>query len=222
MHIDMDELVHMRLEGTMAELVVKLDPAMYRKFVIDERGKQVLYVELRKALYGTLRAALLFWQHLSAKLKEWDFTNNPYDWCVANKYINGKQCTILWHVDDLKISHVDPKVVTEIIELLKGEYGKESPLTIHRGKVHKYLGMTLDFSIDQKVMIIMKDYIEEMLSELPTEMDGTAVSPAANHLFVVNEKDPEKLDEATAIMFHHNTAKLFFYVNELVRTSRRP
>ena len=33
------------------------------------------------------------------------FKLNPYDRCVANKEINGKQCTIIWYVDDLKISH---------------------------------------------------------------------------------------------------------------------
>ena len=43
------------------------------------------------------------------------FKLNPYDACVANKTINGKQCTIVWYVDDNKISHVDANVVTEII-----------------------------------------------------------------------------------------------------------
>ena len=82
---DMDELVHMKLQGKMAELLVKLDPKLYRKYVQIEKGKQVLYVELKKALYGTLRAALLFWKKLSAKLQEWGFVINQYDWCVANK-----------------------------------------------------------------------------------------------------------------------------------------
>jgi len=40
-------------------------------------------------------------------LKEWGFKLNEYDQCMANKTINGKQCTIIWHVDDLKISHVE-------------------------------------------------------------------------------------------------------------------
>lgn len=48
MHTDMDDLVHMRLEGTMAELVVTLDPALYRKYIINEHEKTVLYVEFRK------------------------------------------------------------------------------------------------------------------------------------------------------------------------------
>jgi len=40
---------------------------------------------------------------------------NPYDQCVANKQINGKQCTIIRHVDDLKISHVRENVIEDII-----------------------------------------------------------------------------------------------------------
>jgi hypothetical protein len=119
MQTDMDELVHVKLEGKMAELLVLIDPKLYRKHKQIEKGKHVLYVELRKALYGTLRASLLFWKLLTKRLKSWGFKVNPYDWCVANKLINAKQCTILWHVDDLKISHVDPAVVTDVINQLE-------------------------------------------------------------------------------------------------------
>jgi hypothetical protein len=77
----MDDLVHMKFEGKMAELLVKLDPKLYRKFVQIEKGKSVLYVELKKDLYGTLKAALLFWKKLSTQLEEWGFVLNPYDWC---------------------------------------------------------------------------------------------------------------------------------------------
>lgn len=55
----------------------------------------------------------------------------------------------LWHVDDLKISHVGPKVVDEAIPLLESEFGKEAPLTVSRGKVHDYLDMTIDFSVGE-------------------------------------------------------------------------
>ncbi len=71
---------------------------------------------------------------LSGQLKKWDFILNPYDNCVANKNINGTQCTILWPIDDLKISHVDPKVVDHIIEQLNERYGKEAPMTVTRGR----------------------------------------------------------------------------------------
>jgi hypothetical protein len=210
MEADMDELVHMKLEGRMAELLVKLDPKLYRKYIQVENGKTVLYVELKKALYGTLKAALLFWRKLSSKLVEWGFKINPYDWCVTNKMINGKQCTILWHVDDLKIYHVEASVITDVLGKLSEEFGKEAPLTITRGKIHDYLGMTLEYSTPGKVKITMVDYIEKMLRGVPDDMDNEAATPAPNHLFEVNEDDPEKLDEDKAITFHHNVAKLLF------------
>ena len=175
-----------------------------------KKGKPVLYVELKKALYGTLRAALLFWRKLSAKLQEWGFVINPYDWCVANKTVDGKQCTILWHVDDLKISHVDHKVVSSVIGQLDETFGQDAPLTKTRGLVHDYLGMTIDYSTPDKVRILMIDYIQDMLDEIPADMDGEAATPAANHLFEVNETDPVMLDEPTSVLFHHNVAKLLF------------
>ena len=192
MQADMDETVHMKLEGKMAELLVKIDPKLYRPFILIENGKTVMYVELKKALYGTLKAALLFWKRLSSQLIKWGFELNPYDTCVANKMIKGSQCTILWHVDDLKISHVDANVVTEIIDLLESEFGKEAPLTKSRGKIHEYLGMVLDFSIPGKVMITMFEYIKDMLKDLPKDMDGIAPNPAATHLFEVDERSEER------------------------------
>jgi hypothetical protein len=118
MQSDMKGKVVMKLEGVMVEVIVKIDPKLYTKYTAKENGKDVIYVILQKALYGTLQATLLFWQNLSTQLKEWGFVINPYDFCVANKTINGKQCTVVWHVDHLKISHMDRKVVTTILNLL--------------------------------------------------------------------------------------------------------
>ena len=47
---------------------------------------------------------------------------NPYDPCVWNKDVNGKQLTICFHVDDCKISHVDSKVLDQTINWLCEEY----------------------------------------------------------------------------------------------------
>ena len=206
---DQDETVHMCLEGTLAELLTKCDPKLYRQYVVTENNKPVLYVELIKALYGTLCAALVFWRKLTSKLVEWGFVINPYDWCVANKQINGQQCTLVWHVDDMKISHVDNKVVDNIIKTIELEFGKEAPLTIRRGKLHDYLGMVLDFTNPGKVAIRMEDYITNMLTQLPEDMDGVAMTPAAEHLFKVNDT-PTYLNEEEAMFSHHNVAKLLF------------
>jgi Reverse transcriptase (RNA-dependent DNA polymerase) len=209
MHADMDEEVFMKLEGKMAELLVQLDPDRYAKCITSKNRKNTLHVRLKKALYGMLKAALLFWKHLSGKLQGWGFVRNPYDSCVVNKDIDGAQYTILWHVDDLKISHVDPGVVTNVIKQLEAEFGKEAPLTINRGKTHEYLGMTIDYSTPGKVKIGMVDYVRNMLDKLPEDMKGESATPAANHLFQVDNA-AEKLSSDKSIMFHHNAAKLLF------------
>jgi hypothetical protein len=215
MQSDMKGKVIMKLEGVMAEVILKIDTKKYQKYVAHEHGKDVIYVILTKALYGTLQAALLFWQNLSAQLDKWGFTINPYDFCVANKTINGKQCTIVWHVDDLKISHVDSKVTTTMVNLLDGKYGQEivggkrAPVTVNRGKLHDYLGMALDYSEAGVVKIDMRDYVGKILDEMPANMDGSATSPAAGHLFNIVE-GIEPLDQDQSEFFHTTVAKLLF------------
>ena len=85
-------------------------------------------------------------------------------------------------------------MVTGIINKINLEFGKEAPLTITRGKMHDYLGMELELSTVGKVIFTMIHYIQEMLSKLPSEMHGSATTPAANHLFTVRDTD-EKLDK---------------------------
>ncbi len=67
---------------------------MYRQYVILEKGKSVLYLQLQKALYGMMKSALLFYRKLASELQEMVFEINPYDPCVANKMVNGTQMTI--------------------------------------------------------------------------------------------------------------------------------
>jgi sporulation-control protein spo0M len=47
---DIDEVVHVRFEGKIAKMLVRMDPKLYRKYVRDENDRAVLYVELLKAL----------------------------------------------------------------------------------------------------------------------------------------------------------------------------
>ena len=98
----------------------------------------------------------------------------------------------------------------DVLYKLNEKYGQEAPITVMRGKVHEYLGMTLDFSEEGKVKISMVDYIKKMLGELPKDMGGIALTPMANHLFQVNNTNPKKLGADMKELFHHNVAKLLF------------
>ena len=77
MQANQEDLVHMKLKGTLAKVLIMLDPQCYRKYVVQENGVPTLYVELQKALYGQLKAALLFWKKLTKALKSLGFKINP-------------------------------------------------------------------------------------------------------------------------------------------------
>lgn len=178
MQADMPEgkLVHVRLTGVMVDKLLEIDEEMYAPYVTYEKGEKVLYVELLKALYGTLHAACLFWEKLSGKLVEWGFEINLYGRCVANKVVNGKMLTVVWHMDDLIISHVDKAIVDKFVADMEEKFGKEAPLNVSQGSVHDYLGMKLDYLTKGKVIITMIDYIKAIINEVLKEMIGKATS----------------------------------------------
>ena len=69
--------------------------------------------------------------------------------------------------------------------------------------------MTLDFTEDGIVKIDMKDYVEKILAEMPEEMDGTATTPAAAHLFQMRG-DSVALGNQEKYFLHTTVAKLLF------------
>ncbi len=134
------------------------------------------------------------------------FVLNPYDPCVANCIINNKQCTLVWYVDDNKISHVDSHVVTSIIEKIKERFDK---MSVTRGNEHKFLGMDFVFPGDGTVKIKMKDYLVESITESEMKIERTASTPARKNLFEVNN-DAMLLTEGETKVFHSVVAKLLY------------
>ena len=137
--------IHIKLEGATVTLLEEIEPEYYKYFIFtDKRARKCMYAEAKKAIYGTLEASLLFWDKLLKSLEEMGYQRNKYDWCVMNNIIDNKQCTKFWHVDYLKTSHVEPAVVSSVLDDIDAEYGKIAKMTITWGKVHKYLRMTID------------------------------------------------------------------------------
>ena len=76
--------------------------------------------------------------------------------------------TICYHVDDCKLSHHRSKVNDQMIKWLRKEYESifedgSGKMTVSRGKVHKYLGMTLDYTVRGQVQITIIDFLEKFL-----------------------------------------------------------
>ena len=171
---DMDDFVLVKLTGDAVDIMCKANNK-YESFVAVENGTKVLYLRLLKALYGCVKSALLWYELFTSTLQEMGFELNPYDPCVANKIINGKQCTIGWYVDDNKISHVDPAVVTSIIEKIEEKFDK---MTVTRGKVHTFLGMTITLQKDRTVKIEMKEYVKDAIEDFGEDVSKRAATPA--------------------------------------------
>ena len=140
--VDMDELVHIQFCGEMVDKLLEIDHELYSGYVTEERGEKVMYVELLKALYGTLCTAWLFLGKLQTKLvKDWGFITNRYDSCVVNKMVDGKQLAVAWHVDDLNVSHEQESALDEFIAMMEKEFGQGVPLSASRSPIQEYLGV---------------------------------------------------------------------------------
>ena len=207
---DSSEKVVMKITGVLVHLMVEMAPEIYGPYVVYENGKKVLYVRVLKALYGMLVASLLWYTKFKKDLEGQGFEFNPYDPCVANKMVNGKQHTIRFHVDDLMCSHVDPQVNTKFLKWLNSKYGTYGDVKATRGKIHDYLGMQFDFSKSGMVIIGMVPYMKAMVDEFSVEFkpSDTARTPAPSDLFAKGESPP--LNEEMAEEYHTFVAKALF------------
>jgi hypothetical protein len=82
---DVDKDMLMVLKGELAEMMIQIAPQVYRKYLtVDKKGTMLLYAKLQKALYGQMRASLLFYRKLQKEFEAYGLEVNPYDPCVAN------------------------------------------------------------------------------------------------------------------------------------------
>jgi hypothetical protein len=162
-------------------------------------------------------ASLLYYRKFVKSLTDIDFVINPYDPCVANNMIEGEQITNCFHVDDCKLSHRKTKVMDSMIEYLRQGYESifmdgSGTMTVIRGKIHKYLSMTLDYTARVQVKITMFDYVDEILTALDkAEPKGgdTKTSAAPECLFKVDESC-EKLKQDKAVELHNLAANTLY------------
>ena len=204
LNADMKDVVIMKITGREVDLFCEIDSTL-KEFVTIEKEQKVLYVQLDKALYGCVQSALLWYEHYSTTLEGMGFTLNPYDMCVANATIDGKQCTICWYVDDNKISHASLKVVEKVIRQIEAKFGTMSKTF---GDDHDFLGMKIKFK-KGKVTVDMRKHIKKAINDFDEDVVRNAATPARPGLFHVND-DAEKLDEKRADNFHSVTASLLF------------
>jgi hypothetical protein len=200
-----DKNVILVIRDEFVDILCEVNPE-YKKHVRIVNGRKVLYVRILRAIYGCIESAMLWYNLYSSTLEGMGFKLNPYDKCVANKMIDGKQCTIVFYVDDNKLSHKDPKVVTTVMKEIEKHFGE---LVISRGKSHDFLGMNVTIRKDKKVSIDQHQQVEEVLKDFGPTGTRYVSSPCASHLWKTRD-DAKMLSEQQAEKFHSTVAKLLY------------
>jgi hypothetical protein len=168
--------------------------------------KESTILETTESIVGCVQSALLWYELFSGTLQAMGFKLNLYDTCVANKTTNGKQCTIVWYVDDNKVSHAHDKVVTDVIEKIEARFGK---MTVTRGKKHVFLGMDIEFYENGTASIKMKDYIKESIDNFGETVSRSAAAPEKRDLFEINEESAALTNNGRET-FHSVVVKLLY------------
>jgi len=192
--------VFMRLNKTLSDIAIQLDES-YANY---QGADGTIVVQLDYALYGLIESALLWYQLLSEKLRSIGFVNNPYDRCVFNRVNqDGSQVTLCVHVDDMLITASSEDQIERTLSDMREVLGD---VTVNRGQIQDYVGMTFDFSSREQLKVTMENFVSELLKECKVE--GVASTPANNNLFQVD--DEAALDSDNKEYFHSTVAQLLY------------
>ena len=199
---DVDEVL-MALDPRLSRLLAELDPSVKR--YTDESGK--LVVKLKRALYGCVQSARLWYIKLRDTLLDLGYSINPYDLCTFHKDVNGEQIAIAFHVDDLLITAASEKMIDDVIKELEGKFVGVGTV---RGDTHTYLGMNFAIKADS-IELDMSSY----LNKLVAEREGRAKTTPAKTDLMSDDESSELLCEKDQKLFHSEVAKILFVVKRI-------
>ncbi|KAA8494424.1 Retrovirus-related Pol polyprotein from transposon TNT 1-94 [Porphyridium purpureum] len=208
LHAEMpgDPPTYIRLNRFLSGVFVALVPeaAKYR----NQKGEMIL--SLRRALYGTILAAKLWYDKLTAMLKRMGFNPNAYDPCIWNINRRAGQMTIALHVDDVLITAASKNNIDEFLQDVSHDFDN---VESHRGRKLNYLGMILDFATRGVLKIRMPGYIDSILED--AGLTTSRPTPADANIFVVT-KDADLLhgEKKNA---HHSMACRLLYLAKRAR-----
>ena len=101
---------------------------------------------------------------------------------MFNRIVNVQRFTVVYHMDNMKLSYLDEKEVTNRIKQLEGIY---TGMRVNHGKKYDYIRMDLDFRKEGKVMVSMVDYLKQTVDVFTESIKGIPEIPVTDHLFEV-------------------------------------
>ena len=207
------EEVFLTIEPVLAQMLVDKYPDVFKGYITERRGD--LTVKLLRAVYGTIEAARLWLDDLTATLTKHGYVANPYDPCIFNTIdAEGNQCTICLYVDDLLITCKRQETIDEILAHLETRYGG---IKVSRGTILHYLGMIIDLTQKGYARVTMDGMVESIIEDHLNKEPAvkTTRSPASEDLFKVDTSSP-LLPERQREVFHTAVARML-YVSKRVR-----
>jgi hypothetical protein len=135
-----------------------------------------------------------------------EFKPNPYDLCVWNNEINGKQITIAFHVDDLLITCEDQRAIDWFVDSLKHRYDS---ITVHQDKVLHYLGLTIDLSVPGKALMSQFGLLDTLLNHYEVDRSKPASTPALPAILHETSRS-EVLSKQSSEAYHSIVATLLY------------
>ncbi len=166
---DEEHCVVVCIKGPLLDILLSIAPDIYGPYVsTNKAGQKVMLVQCLNAVYGNMVAALLYYKKFVKSFTKQGYKINLYNGCVANKVVKGKQVAMCFHINDCKISHKSSAVIDNTIAWLRTKYESifedgSGQMKVHRGKTHKYLGMSMDFSHKGQCQVTMHSYIDGIL-----------------------------------------------------------
>jgi hypothetical protein len=185
--------IFMTLDHQLMDILTDLDPS----FKECRRQNGMGVVRLKKALYGCLESALLWYRHINQTLVEAGYHQNEYDKCVYS----GHGCILLIYVDDVFIAAGNDEDKSRVVKVITDKY-KE--VTLNDGPVQNYLGMEFVFR-DGLVEVSMNRHVEEIIQGYEGPLKNT---PSTATLF--QEGDTPLLSDKQREVFHSMVAKMLF------------
>jgi len=189
----------MKIDKNLAGLLCKAE-STYLPYVTSN-GE--LFVILKKALYGCVESAKLWYEELTNTLKSYGFVPNPYEPCLLNKGAGERQVTIGIYVDDLIMSAKFKEDTNSIIGHLERHYGR---MATNGSNTQSYLGIALDLSTKGVISASMNSFTREVVQSWDT--NGKSNTPAGANLFEISESTP--VPEDLKRLFHTTVAQLLY------------
>ena len=176
-----------------------------KKYLSYARKDGSIIVKLKKALYGCVESAKIWFEYLRTKLYEDGFQSNAMDQCIFNKNAGNNQCTIALHVDDMLVTAKSSIILDTILASIGNSF---KGIKWNKGDNHNYLGMTFKFNRATKsVSISMTKFIEELVKK--HDIDTKSKTPCGVDLFDVDDTSPVLNDDERE-QFHLAVATCLF------------